>query len=149
MPLAVPLDSKPAAVHSSDERRFGQDVRRLVKLVCQAILNPSESISIFEQILAYVLVYIPWDVEEYYLECIKGKQDPSRMRFPNPHFGSFSEPLTVVDIKGRIVLWYLPGLLSGQHQVFCFASIQMLPLIPISSMSGLQLRVLGLCSNSL
>jgi hypothetical protein len=121
VPLAVLSDSQPSAVYASDERRFGQDVRRLVKLVCQAILNPSELMEIFEHILAYVLVYIPWDVEEYYLQCIKGKQDPSRMRFPNPRFGAFSEPLTVVDIRGRIVLCYLPGLLSGKHQVFCFA----------------------------
>lgn len=64
-----------------------------------------------------MVVYIPWDVEDYYLECIKGKKDPKRLRFPNPYFGAFSVPLTVVDSRGRIVLWYIPGLLSREHQV--------------------------------
>jgi len=70
-----------------------------------------------QEIWADVVVYIPWDVEQYYLECVKGQKDRKRIRFPNPQFGAFSEPLTVVDSRGRIVLWYLPGLLSQQHQV--------------------------------
>ena len=115
----VPLHFSPD-LYLSDERRFGQDVRRLITLVCRAILNPSELADICYDILAYLVVYIPWDVEEYYLEQIKGKKDPKRMRFPNPLLGAFSMPLTVVDLRGRIVLWYLPGLLSGQHQVRLF-----------------------------
>jgi hypothetical protein len=62
-------------------------------------------------------VEIPWDAEEYYLEHLKGGRDKKRKRFPNPSFGDFSQPLTVVDSKGRIVLWYLPGLLSPEHLV--------------------------------
>jgi hypothetical protein len=49
-------------------------------------------------------------------------RDKKRTKFINPMFGKFSEPLTVVDAKGRIVLWYLPGLISQEHQVgfsFC------------------------------
>ena len=61
--------------------------------------------------------YLSWDIEEYYLQHIKSGSDPKRLRFPNPQFGAFSEPLTVVDSKGRIVLWYLPGLLSVYQQV--------------------------------
>lgn len=71
-------------------------------------------------ILAHVLVYIPWDVNEYYLEHVKEKRDRNREKFPSPQFGAFSQPLTVVDAKGRIVLWYLPGLLSERHQVRLF-----------------------------
>jgi hypothetical protein len=60
-------------------------------------------------------VYIPWDVEEYHH---KRKQNKNGVvKFPNPSFGAFSEPLTVVDAKGRIVLWYLPHLLSVEQQV--------------------------------
>ena len=54
-------------------------------------------------------VHIPWDVDEYYSNNIKGGRDKKRIQFPNPQFGSQSKPLTVVDSKGRIVLWYLPG----------------------------------------
>jgi hypothetical protein len=67
--------------------------------------------------LANDVVRIPWDVEAYYLHSVKGKKDRKRERFPNPRLGLFSEPLTLVDIRGRIVLWYLPGLLSGQQLV--------------------------------
>ena len=62
-------------------------------------------------------VEIPWDVEEYYVRHVKGGRDKKRIKFPNPSFGKFSEPLTVVDSKGRIVLWYLPGLLSHEQLV--------------------------------
>jgi hypothetical protein len=44
-------------------------------------------------------------------------KDKKRNEYPNPNFGEFSDPLTVVDVKGRIVLWYLPGLLSLEQQV--------------------------------
>ena len=62
-------------------------------------------------------MYLNWDIEDYYKKCVKGGCDKKRIRFPNPHFGSFSEPLTVVDVKGRIILWYLPDLLSEKDEV--------------------------------
>jgi hypothetical protein len=62
-------------------------------------------------------VYIPWDIESYFEIYVQGHRDQKRKIFPNPKFGKFSEPLTVVDSKGRIVLWYLPGLLSSEQQV--------------------------------
>lgn len=109
-------DLKPVLKQSND-RKYGEDVRKLVKLVCMAFLNPSGLPDLSLLFVAYYLVNIPWDVEEYYLECIKGKKDPKRIGFPNPQFGIHSEPLTVVDSRGRIVLWYLPGLLSGRYEV--------------------------------
>jgi hypothetical protein len=68
-------------------------------------------------ILKISTVRIPWDVEEYYLKRIKAGGDKGHVKFPNPQFGTFSDPLTVVDTKGRIILWYLPGLLSEGHEV--------------------------------
>lgn len=62
-------------------------------------------------------VYIPWDIEEFYIQHVRGGGDKKREEFPNPQFGLFSEPLTVVDAKGRIVLWYLPDLLSEEEEV--------------------------------
>jgi hypothetical protein len=67
--------------------------------------------------MVYRTVHIPWDIEEYQLQHLKAGKDKKRSRFPNPSFGRFSDPLTVVDAKGRIVLWYLPGLLSEDQQV--------------------------------
>ena len=68
----------------------------------------------------YNIVYVPWDVEEYYRECVKGgtkEREKNLHKFPCPSLGSHTDPLTIVDGRGRIVLWYLPGLLSIQHQV--------------------------------
>jgi hypothetical protein len=118
--FSIPWHSRETLVDLSVERRFGQDVRWLLTVVCMAILNPSKFIDRSLDILTYIVVYIPWDVEEYYSDFVKGKKDQPRTRFPNPQFGAFSEPLTVVDSRGRIVLWYLPGLLSEQHQVRFF-----------------------------
>jgi hypothetical protein len=149
--FGAPSGSRPPGAFLSAERRFGQDVRHLLQVVCMAILNPSEFMDGFQDSLAYIAVYIPWDVGEYYSQCIKGNKDQSRMRFLNPDFGAFSEPLTVVDCKRRIVLWYLPGLLSQQQQVCFFLgpSFQINPGIQISWMFGMRQPALGRCLNSL
>jgi hypothetical protein len=65
----------------------------------------------------YFAVRIDWDVHTYYLKVVQRGCDKQRRKFPNPLFGTFSDPLTVVDSKGRIVLWYLPGLLSEEVEV--------------------------------
>jgi hypothetical protein len=68
-------------------------------------------------ILIFCTVQIPWDAEEFYWEHVKAGKDKKRVKFPFLSLGKFSEPLTLVDSKGRIVLWYLPGLLSHEQQV--------------------------------
>ena len=99
-------------------------MRCLVKIVHQAILNPCELREhwgfLYVLIEGSNLVYVPWDVEQYYLECVKGgaeEREKNLHKYPCPSFGSHTDPLTIVDGRGRIVLWYLPGLLSIQHQV--------------------------------
>jgi hypothetical protein len=115
-----------ARSNNTPERRiFGKDMRRLVKVVNAAILNPRESVAVINTALQGSLqmvdsVYVPWDVEEYYAECVKARmehREKNKHRFPLPSFGSHGCPLTVVDVRGRIVLWYLPGLLSIRQQV--------------------------------
>jgi hypothetical protein len=75
------------------------------------------------EVVNQVEVPIPWDVENYYDEHVKKGQDKKRKRYPNPHLGTFSEPLTVVDTSGRIVLWYLPGMLSSNQKVKDLVSV--------------------------
>jgi hypothetical protein len=65
----------------------------------------------------FLIVRIPWDVEEFYQEHVLKGRDKKRFKFPDPLFGKYSDPLTLVDSKGRIVLWYLPGLLSKEQTV--------------------------------
>ena len=66
-----------ARSNNTPERQiFGKDMRRLVKVVNAAILNPCESVAVINTALQGSLqmvdsVYVPWDVEEYYAECVK------------------------------------------------------------------------------
>lgn len=38
-------------------------------------------------------------------------------RFPTPELGQFERPTTVVDCRGRILIWYLPGVLDSAANV--------------------------------
>lgn len=103
----------------SNGKTFGKNMRHLVNVVTYAFCNPRKS-ELKTQSMPFLidtLVYVPWDVEDYYVEYLKGNRDKNRQKYPNPNFGSHSLPLTVVDSKGRIILWYLPGLLSEKQQV--------------------------------
>jgi hypothetical protein len=66
------------------------------------------------------IVYIPWDIVEYASECVFVSSEirtKNLQRFQCPMVGSYDVPLTIVDTKGRIALWYLPQLLSKRQQV--------------------------------
>ena len=96
-------------------------------MVTKAFLNPSKLLKIAPlKIINTIKVYIPWNAEKYYQQHVKQGIDKKRHRFPNPEFGAFSEPLTVVDSHDRIVLWYLPELLSSKQQVNLFFYLQLL-----------------------
>lgn len=56
---------------------------------------------------------VPWDVEEFFFAKDKGT-------FPNPNFGFIDKPAIFVDSKGRIVIWYLPGILLPPRQVWAY-----------------------------
>ena len=44
-------------------------------------------------------------------------------QFPTPELGPFEKPTTLVDCCGRILVWYLPGILDSATNV-CGISIQ-------------------------
>jgi len=51
--------------------------------------------------------------------------------FPTPSLGTFTEPTTLVDCDGRILLWYLPGILDSVGNVCCaFITVPGLLLTP-------------------
>ena len=54
-----------------EKRMFGKNVRHLSKLVTRVLLNPCKQKN-FEIILANSHVYLTWDIQEYYLEHLKG-----------------------------------------------------------------------------
>ena len=99
----------------SEARRSGMDMRHLVRLVCQAFLNPSEFND--PSALPNVECFYSLHPLEYYTKCIKAGCNQKQFKFLNPEFGAFSEPLTVVDSKGCIILWYYPGLMPNHQQI--------------------------------
>ena len=103
----------------SDGRKHGQDTRGLLKIVCSAYLNPGEyeELSTIQFLIDLIEVHIPRDIEKFYKEGVEGRGDDKFNPFSNPKFSFFSNPLTVVDVKGRIFLQYLPGLLSQDQGV--------------------------------
>lgn len=75
---------------------------------------------------------LPWRMEDYVARmgtCNVGRNDAQEQRlemeFPvGPEFRTpqgqgkhFRDPLTVVDAGGKILLWYLPGVISQDAQV--------------------------------
>jgi hypothetical protein len=55
--------------------------------------------------------YLPWDAAEF-----AATSHRTLKKFLLPSFGLIAEPAIVVDSHGRIVLWYLPGLLLPPRQ---------------------------------
>ncbi|KAI6161114.1 hypothetical protein EDD17DRAFT_1509572 [Pisolithus thermaeus] len=47
----------------------------------------------------------------------------TRQYFPYPQWGHISDPATILDVHGRVVVWYLPGIMSP-------ARVVILPLSP-------------------
>lgn len=104
----------------SKERRFGQELRHLEKVVREAYLNPGGfrfTPSYCNVFTTDIKVQIPWDIVDFYEECVLKGRDKRRVRYPNPNLGAMSKPCVLIDIRGRIVFWYLPGLLSKKQKV--------------------------------
>ena len=59
--------------------------------------------------------YLPWNASEFDSASTK-----SSKRFPPQSFGLIDKLAIIVNSKGHIVVWYLPGLLLPARQVFMF-----------------------------
>jgi hypothetical protein len=98
------------------------DDKRAAEIVTAALLNPSMLYhDIFWPILI-LLVYVPWDLALYAKHVKKGLPTPASIaklqkKFPNPMLGFVNEPATLVDTAGRLMLWYLPGIIDPQQVV--------------------------------
>ena len=79
--------SKPPR-NISEKKMFGKNVRHLSKLVLGHfwILISEKSLKLYWQIHTFSKIYLTWDIQEYYLEHLKGGRDPHWLRFPNPEF---------------------------------------------------------------
>ena len=72
---------------------------------------------------------VPWDAELFAGATVAHHIPPgtplspapidSRLMsgFPTPKMGPFEQPTTLVDCHGRILIWYLPGVLDTMVNV--------------------------------
>jgi len=68
-------------------------------------------------------VHINWDIDRYASRMggVTANQHEAALQeeYPPMHEPPqvYSDPLTLVNVHGRILTWYLPGLLSKERQV--------------------------------
>ncbi|KAI6096116.1 hypothetical protein EDD17DRAFT_1767742 [Pisolithus thermaeus] len=51
-----------------------------------------------------------WDIDRF-AESKRNVEDKTKY-FPYPQWGHISDPATILDVHGRVVVWYLPGIMS-------------------------------------
>jgi len=92
------------------------DTRWIVKIVAEAYANPGKRFVITNAQLIPTcnLVYVDFDVEEFANRKNKGL-GPSNSKTIN--LGSLDKPATIVDVKGRIIIWFLPEILTSDVHV--------------------------------
>jgi hypothetical protein len=73
-------------------------------------------------LIVRLLVSVNWDYDRFAeserKRCSSGKY------FPEVHMGKIIKLTTVVDMHGKILMWYLPGLLLPQRVVSSIAPVQ-------------------------
>ncbi|KAI6007525.1 hypothetical protein F5J12DRAFT_892405 [Pisolithus orientalis] len=70
------------------------EVRLASTVITHAILNP------------YVL---DWDADRFSEPLVHAKD--RTIHFENPKIGCINAPATVLDVHGRVIVWYLPGII--------------------------------------
>jgi hypothetical protein len=73
-------------------------------------------------LIAQLLVSVDWDYDRF-----AESSDTKRLSgkyFTDPSIGKIINPATVVDRHGKIIMWYLPGLLVPHRVVRSAAPVQ-------------------------
>ncbi|KAI6011636.1 hypothetical protein EDC04DRAFT_2609807 [Pisolithus marmoratus] len=73
-----------------------QELKLTALVISHAILNPWEDVT-------------EWDVDRF-AEPMKNVIDETKY-FPHPQWGHISDPATILDVHGRVLVWYLPGII--------------------------------------
>jgi hypothetical protein len=97
-----------------------------VATLVKAYQHPGEHLVILIVFADFVLVYLPWDMARYssrlpkqqHVKYVRSSVESLASKYPpiSPTL-HLTSPATVVDQHGRIVVWYLPGVLTKHRQV--------------------------------
>ncbi|KAI6017497.1 hypothetical protein EDC04DRAFT_2902585 [Pisolithus marmoratus] len=71
-------------------------------VISHAILNPWKDVT-------------EWDIDQF-AEPTRNVIDKIKY-FPHPQWGHISDPATVLDVHGRVLVWYLPGIIPPARVV--------------------------------
>jgi hypothetical protein len=99
------------------------EITRAALTIAFAMLNPRMFVisSLNESIDIHETGYVAWDVERYAdmaKNGVESKQhEKLRKYFPVSPLGKISEPTTIVDNHGKILVWYLPDIVSPERVV--------------------------------
>ena len=104
------------------------DAQHIAEIAANAMSNPCEFSLPFWDLKLISQVSVPWDSSHYMSQLgpknigknLGLEQDLKRMFPPGPNFSVPKEldtPLTIIDSRGRILVWFLPNLISKSAQV--------------------------------
>ena len=108
------------------------EIKLCALTIVHAFLNPCESsdLIITTQVIKTSIVNVEWDFDRYSdsakPSCTRTKEADSSFKVSADtchvplSLGEITEPATLVDVHGRILVWYLPGILTDRRVVSLF-----------------------------
>lgn len=126
-----------ASAESLEAPQTTDYLQKALITIAYAIANPCKLSGLSYNFSANILLdEVGWDVVRFADRVKNTRPHPNgepaiddlnlQKFFVNPELGDLDEPSTVVDKFGRIMVWYLPGILhrslivSPVHHLFCF-----------------------------
>jgi hypothetical protein len=114
--------------YTIDQPVSKEEIERIVLTVAFAVMNSGElGLCSFNRSSLCFVVTVNWDVDRFTSKVNAGifvdneRLDNElvwlRKYFELPRLGRSDEPATIVDLHGRILVWYLPDILSIQRVV--------------------------------
>jgi hypothetical protein len=108
-----------------------EDLDRAALTIAYAIANPCKS-QCYSMVQFQIFPHTDetgWDatrfaahIKNYRPTASHGDDDESTRLakfFHNPNLGNMEDPAVVIDLQGRILVWYLPHIFHPAHVVFC------------------------------
>ncbi|KAI6115787.1 hypothetical protein EV401DRAFT_1889372 [Pisolithus croceorrhizus] len=102
--------------------RVRSQLTNLQRCLEEEVLTPASFSSMELQLSALVIAFAilnpyvtEWDIDRF-AEHKRNVEDKTKY-FPYPQWGLISDPATILDVHGRVMVWYLPGIMSPARVV--------------------------------
>jgi hypothetical protein len=112
--LKEKISAIPGGKADQKERPLSPQQMNLLNVIAQAFNNQSKPCLIVTSFyLTIFAVKICWDAEQFAATTPKQRLK----KFPKINLGKIDVPAIITDCRGRILIWYLPGVLLLPEQV--------------------------------